>query len=147
MKWLVYLVVLGFVEVVAIGKLHGQIGIYHLIGLYLLTTIIGAVFLLIQLPRFRRSWIFMKQLDKGTREDLKKFGDPDFKPSAGEIEQLRPMLFFMLYFIAAAHIAIPGLVSDVIGIVLVVPFISNAYLNQRISKAVRKAGEDASARN
>jgi UPF0716 family protein affecting phage T7 exclusion len=133
-KWIIYLAILGFIEVAVIGRLHGALGLYGLMGLYLVTTIVGAVFLLIQLPRFRRSWKFMKDMEKGR---IQAFKNPDNKPTAEELETIRPMLFFTLYFFAAVHIAIPGIVSDFVGMVMVIPVLSNRYLDYKINKMIK----------
>jgi UPF0716 family protein affecting phage T7 exclusion len=134
MKWIIYLVIQGFIEVAVIGKLHGSLGLYGLMGLYLVTTIFGAVFLVIQLPRFRRSWKFMRDMEKGKFQALK---NPDHKPTAEELEKIRPLLFFTLYFFAAVHIAIPGIVSDFVGMIMVIPVLSNRYLDYKISKMIK----------
>ena len=140
MKWLIYLAILGVVEVAVIGKLHEVLGFYKLIGLYLVTTIIGAVFLLVQLPAFRQALKFMRKLEKGS---IKKFKRPDYQPTADDIEEMRPLLFFTLYAFAAVHIIIPGIVTDFIGMLLIVPFISNAYINHKIDKMIQKASRGA----
>ena len=135
MKWLIYLALIGVIEVSVIGKLHGILGFYKLIGVYITTTLIGAIFLVLQLQEFRKSWKYMKKLEK---KSLKKFKDKNYKLTVEELEKAQPMLFFMIYSYAVVLIAIPGIVSDIIGIIIVIPFISNYYLEFKMNKAKQK---------
>jgi UPF0716 family protein affecting phage T7 exclusion len=134
MKWLIILPMLGVVEIFAISQLHTVLGTYKLVGLYLATTAIGAVFLLIQLPAFRQAMNTVKSLETRWK---KRFGDPEFKPTAEDIQKLKPMVFLGVYIPAVVLIAIPGIVSDVVGTLLVLPVISNRYIEYQMNKAMK----------
>jgi UPF0716 family protein affecting phage T7 exclusion len=136
MKWLIISVILGVVEVWTLGQLHPVLGTAKLVGLYLATTALGAVFLYLQLPALRAALDVMKKLDKQWK---KKLNNPEFKPTAEDIQKLKPMVFVGVYFPALVLIAIPGIVSDVIGILLVLPVISNWYVSHKMNQAMRKA--------
>ena len=138
MKWIVFSLVLGVVEVWTIGELHSVLGTSRLIGLYLATTALGAVFLLIQLPAFREAMRTMKNIEKKWR---KKFNNPEYQPTAEDIQKLKPMVFVGIYFPALVLVAIPGIVSDVIGTLLVLPVISNWYIERTMNKALEKASQ------
>ena len=45
MKSLIFLIILGVSEVAVIGQLHSMLGLYTLIGLYVITTAIGGILL------------------------------------------------------------------------------------------------------
>jgi UPF0716 family protein affecting phage T7 exclusion len=112
MKWIIFTVILGVVEVWSIGQLHGVLGTSKLVGLYIATTALGAVFLYIQYPAFCAAMNAMKKIEK---KWTKKANNPNFKPTAEDIQKLKPMAFVGIYFPAVVLIAIPGIVSDVIG--------------------------------
>ena len=130
--------ILGVVEVWSIGQLHGVLGTPRLVGLYVATTALGAVFLYIQLPAFREAMNAMKNIEKKWK---KKLNDPEFKPTAEDIQKLKPMVFVGVYFPALVLIAIPGIVSDVIGTLLVFPVISNWYVEHKMNKAMKNAAQ------
>lgn len=130
--------ILGVVEVWSIGQLHGVLGTTKLVGLYIATTALGAVFLYIQLPAFREAMKAMKNIEKKWK---KKLNDQEFKPTAEDIQKLKPMVFVGVYFPALVLIAIPGIVSDVIGTLLVFPVISNWYVEHKMNKAMKNVAQ------
>jgi UPF0716 family protein affecting phage T7 exclusion len=138
MKWIIYSIILGIAEVWSIGELHGVLGTSKLVGLYVATTALGAVFLYIQLPVFRDAMRAMKNIENTWK---KKAKDPDYKPTAEEIQKLKPMVYVGIYFPALVLIAIPGIVSDIIGTLLVFPVLSNRLLEYNMNKAINNASK------
>lgn len=136
MKWIIFTIILGVVEVWFIGQIHGILGTAKLVGLYVTTTAIGAAFLYIQLPVFREALSAMKNIEKKWKKKIK---NPEYKPTAEDIKKLKPMVFVGIYFPAIVLIAIPGIVSDVIGTLLVFPVISNWYLEHKMNIAMKRA--------
>ena len=137
-KWLIFLAFLGVIEIAVIGRLHAALDLYKLVGLYIVTTLVGAALLLLQLKKFRAAMQAIRKLEKGL---MKKFRDPAFKPSSVQVEQLSPLLFVTLYVSAVILIAIPGIVSDVVGMLLALPLVSHYYVQSNLRKAVAKAGD------
>jgi UPF0716 family protein affecting phage T7 exclusion len=137
LKWLIFLAVLGVIEIAVIGRLHAALGLYKLVGLYILTTLFGAVLLLMQLKKFRAAMKTINKLEKGF---MKNFNDPEFRPSPQQVEKLGPLLFVTLYVSAAILIAIPGIVSDIVGMILALPMVNDYYVRSNLRKAVAKFG-------
>ncbi len=136
MKWFLLIIVLGVAEVVTIGELHSILGTKDLVILYVVTTAIGALFLFSRLSEFRVALKAMKKIGKKFK---KKARDPDYKPTSEEIIKLRPMMFVVLYAPALVLIAIPGIISDILGIFMLFPYISNWLVGRKVKKAMADA--------
>ncbi|MDH5327209.1 MAG: FxsA family protein [Gammaproteobacteria bacterium] len=121
MKWFVLLLLLGIVEVVLVAQLHEMMGMTNLVILYIATTLVGTIILLLRLPEFKRSWKGMRN----NKSSLKKLNKTGRNISQEEIQQIKPFLFITVYLPALILIAIPGIVTDAVGIVILVPVVSN----------------------
>jgi UPF0716 family protein affecting phage T7 exclusion len=136
MKWIFLIIILGIVEITTIGELHSILGTKGLVILYIVTTVIGAFFLYLRLAEFK---LAMKAM-KGIQKKLKKRArDLNFEPTVQEVEKLNPMMFIGLYVPAICLIAIPGIVSDLIGILMVAPIVSNWLVERQVKKAIKNA--------
>ncbi len=136
MKWILLIIILGVAEVATIGQLHSLFGTRNLVLLYIVTTAVGALFLYLKSSEFK---VAMKAT-KGIQKKLKKRAqNPDYKPTLEDIEKLSPMMFVGLYVPALILIAIPGIISDIIGIFMVLPGLSSWLVRRQISKAIANA--------
>ena len=126
--------ILGIAEVTAIGELHARLGLYQLIGLYVATTGVGAIFLFLQYPAFKKSMKAMEKAEKGFKKAMKV--STDGKYTNEQLEKMRPMFFISIYGPAFILVAIPGIVSDVIGTLMVIPFVSNMLLNRSMNNVI-----------
>ena len=133
MKWMILLLTLGIAEIVTIGELHSRIGTNHLVPLYVVTTAIGAFLLYLNVSEFRSS---VKKTKKIQNKLKKKAQGPNYKPTASEIEKLRPLMFVGVFILAIVLVAIPGILSDLIGMVIALPFMSAWVVNQKVKKAL-----------
>lgn len=136
MKWLVFLIILGVSEVAVIGQLHAILELYTLIVLYVITTALGAIFLGLQYPEFKRSMKASKSLGKKFK---KQYTGPECSLSPEQIEKMRPFLFVGCYGIAFTLIVIPGIISDILGIIMVIPIVISFFINRSIDKVIAKA--------
>ena len=136
MKWVLILFVLGVVEVVTIGKLHSLFGTRDLVIIYIITTAIGAFLLYLKFSEFKTA---MKATNGIQKKHKKKLNNPHYKPTVEEIEKLRPMMFVGLYVPAVILVAVPGVISDLIGILIVMPGISAWLVRRQINKALAHA--------
>ncbi|WP_444927084.1 FxsA family protein [Microbulbifer sp. TRSA002] len=135
MKWFLFLIILGVSEVAVIGWLHSLLGLNTLIGLYVVTTAIGAVFLYVQYPEFKQS----KKVSKSIGKKLsKQFEGKGHNLSPEQLEKLRPFLFMVRYGVAFFLIIIPGVISDIVGIVMMLPVVVSFFINRSIDKAIAK---------
>jgi UPF0716 family protein affecting phage T7 exclusion len=136
MKWILLIIVLGVAEVATIGQLHSLFGTRDLVLLYIVTTAVGALFLYLKASEFK---VAMKAT-KGIQKKLKKRAqNPGYKPTLEDIEKLSPMMFVGLCVPALILIAIPGIISDIIGIFMVLPGLSSWLVRRQISKAIANA--------
>lgn len=136
MKWIIYIFTLGLSEVLTITYLHNYLGMLYLIVLYVATTVIGATLLLLQYPRFRLAFHKMNKLEKKFRNKLK---DPEYKATSEEIETLKPMLYVSIYVMSAILVAIPGIITDFVGLFMVIPAVSSHLINRQITKTISHA--------
>lgn len=136
MKWIIYIFTLGLSEVLTITYLHNYLGMLYLIVLYVATTVIGATLLLLQYPRFRLAFHKMNKLEKKFRNKLK---DPEYKATSEEIETLKPMLYVSVYVMSAILVAVPGIITDFVGLFMVIPAVSSHLINRQITKTISHA--------
>lgn len=136
MKWIIYIFTLGLSEVLTITYLHNYLGMLYLIVLYVATTVIGATLLLLQYPRFRLAFHKMNKLEKKFRNKLK---DPEYKATSEEIETLKPMLYVSIYVMSAILVAVPGIITDFVGLFMVIPAVSSHLINRQITKTISHA--------
>ncbi len=135
-KWTLLIIILGIAEVATIGELHSIFGTKNLIILYVTTTAIGVFFLYLKSSKIKTAMKAMKGIQKKLKKKMKS---PEYKPSINEIEKLRPMMFIGIYVPAIVLIAIPGIISDLIGILMVFPFLSNWLVEQQVKKVKSKS--------
>jgi UPF0716 family protein affecting phage T7 exclusion len=57
----------------------------------------------------------------------------------GRAEKLSPMMFVGIYVPALVLIAIPGIIGDVVGTLMVLPGLSSWLVNYQINKAIANA--------
>ncbi len=136
MKWILLIIILGVAEIATIGELHSIFGTRDLVVLYVITTAIGALFLYLKSPELRIAMKAMKRIDKKFK---KKMRGPGYKPTTKEIEKLSPLIFMGIYMPALVLIAIPGIISDVVGTLMVFPYLSNWLVGHQVKKAMASA--------
>lgn len=121
MKLIIYILLMGLGEFWTYSYLYDVLSFSNLVALYTATTALGAVMLFIRYPACRAAKNASKKLYNKWKEKQK---DPEFIPSADDIAEQKIMAFVYVYFPALALIVIPGIVTDVIGMLLLVPDIS-----------------------
>jgi UPF0716 family protein affecting phage T7 exclusion len=137
MKWILLIIILGVVEVATIGQFQSILGTRNLVFLYIATTAIGAFFLYLKASEFKIAIKAMKGIEKKFQKRVK---NPEYKPTKEEIEKLTPMMFIGMYVPAIVLIAIPGIVSDFVGTLMVLPGLSSWLLSRQMNKAIANAG-------
>jgi UPF0716 family protein affecting phage T7 exclusion len=137
MKWVLLIIILGVAEVATIGQLHSIIGTRNLVFLYIATTAIGAFFLYLKASEFKIAMKAMKGIEKKFKKRVK---NPEYKPTREEIQKLSPMMFIGMYVPAIVLIAIPGIISDFVGTLMVMPGLSSWLLSRQVNKAIANAG-------
>ncbi|MBU2885500.1 FxsA family protein [Gilvimarinus agarilyticus] len=137
MKSLFFLIILGVSEVVVIGQLHSIFGLYTLIGLYVISTAIGGILLYVRYPEFKRSMKASKNLGKKFKN---KISEKEHALSTDQLKKFPPLLFIARYGIAVGLIIAPGIVSDLVGIAIILPVVTSFFINRKIDKEIVKAG-------
>lgn len=144
MKWIAFIIILGIAEIATIGQLHTALGTSKLIVLYIVTTAIGAFFLYLKMPQFKAAVKAGKRLDKKFKKQAQR---QDYQPTAKDIEKVRPFMFIALYLPALILIAIPGIISDVVGILMVFPVLSDWLLQRSVDKYATKINRNNAERD
>lgn len=131
---LLVIFLIGIAEIISIGELHSVLGTLNLVLLYIVTTIIGAAFLLFQYPKYRPH---INKLDNAeVSEDIKeKIEASTLSPR--EAAKLRHFAFSAVFYMACLLVAVPGIITDIIGILLVIPYISNYIIKKQINKTFK----------
>ncbi|MCA0894908.1 FxsA family protein [Microbulbifer agarilyticus] len=137
MKSLLFLIILGISEVAVTGQLHSMLGLSSLIGLYVITTAIGGILLFLRYPEFKRSMKASKNLGKKFKN---KISGKDHSLSSDQLKKLPPLFFVARYAIALGLVIAPGIVSDLVGVVMILPFITSYFIDRSVNKAIAKAG-------
>lgn len=136
MKWMAMVLLVGAAEVVTIGRLHSVLGLGGLVGLYAATTLVGAVLLLLKYKQFRLQLKAVKSVDKKLK---RRFAGGARGLAPDEIKKLVPMVSVSIYIGAAVLIAIPGLITDFLGMLLIVPVVSNWLIERETRRVVAYA--------
>lgn len=84
--------------------------------------------------------IAMKAMKGIEKKFKKRVKNPEYKPTKEEIEKLSPMMFIGMYVPAIVLIAIPGIISDFVGTLMVMPGLSSWLLSRQVNKAIANAG-------
>ncbi len=125
MKYLIPIIILGISEVVLIGQLHSIFGLSKLVTIFIVTTLFGALVAWFNYGAFREH----KQnsnLGKNFHKRIK-----EKRVSETDKNKMISLGYFAIYIIGCTLIAIPGLITDIIGFLLLLPpvttFIAEKY--------------------
>jgi len=127
MKLIFKILLVSVVEVWVYTFLYDTLGFSKLATLYLATTVLGAVMLSIRFPTYHAALNTTKKIYAKWQE---KKQDPEFSPSADDGDKIKNMGFIFVYLFALALIVVPGIVTDTIGMALLIPAISNRYVER-----------------
>ncbi len=78
----------------------------------------------------------MKASKKKGKKLQKKTKKSSYIPTHDELEKIRPSIYIGIYIIAVAFVAIPGILTDIIGMTIVIPFINKWLINREINKYI-----------
>ena len=131
MKWFLLAFVVGVAEVATIAKLHSLLGLTNLIGIYVVATLLGVAFLSYRYKQFKGDFKSAKNLDKKFRKKVRK-NLQHLEPE--DFEKLKPMMSVLVYIAAVILVLIPGLITDLAGIVLLMPNVSSWIIKQQAKK-------------
>jgi len=128
MKLVLILLILGILEVVTIGKVHEALDTKGLVILYVVSTLIGMFI----------AWVYYSdfKLKKGNLNLSNRMGErlKGGKLSEKDIKEIRLGSYCIMYVLACALIAIPGILSDLVGIALLFPFVRNQISSRMYKK-------------
>ena len=132
MKIFIILLVIGILEVVLVGKLHTLLGMESLILFYLGSTLLGAFIAFI----FYTNYKLAKNKANFSNKFQKRMADE--KLSAADYSHLENALYCIFYWVGCLLIAVPGLLTDILGITLLIPdvrrFLWTKYGSQQLEK-------------
>ena len=130
MKYLIFILILGVTEVSLIGVLHSVLGTTYLITFYLATTLVGALLAWTAVGNFRSHKSNSKlsnKFEKRAREG---------RSSEQDILKMRSALYCTIYIIACVLIAIPGILTDILGLLLAIPQITEKLSTKYAGRGV-----------
>ncbi|MCP3852783.1 MAG: FxsA family protein [Gammaproteobacteria bacterium] len=126
MRYFLIVLVAGIVEVVTIGKIHEAIDTKGLVILYVCSTLVGVLLAWLFYSDFKSKngkWNFGKKMGKRlTKNNL----------SEKDKNDIRIATYCFIYVFACILIGIPGILSDLLGITLILPFVRN-WISLRMS--------------
>ncbi len=118
MKWFIFLLLIGVTEVFLIGTIHDHLGTQNSIIIYLITTIIGFTIAWIVKPKFE-GHLHNARLGKNFKKRVK-----EERLTLQDQQKIFSMTHYLLYLLGCVFIAIPGLITDIIGILIIIPTIT-----------------------
>ena len=133
MKYIIIIILVGISEIILIGELHDLIGLKEMLLVYISTTIVGACILYLYSSKAKRAMKLSKKIGKKLQKKTKK---SSYIPTHDELEKLQPSVYVGIYIIAIALVAIPGILTDLIGMIIVIPFINKWLINREINKYI-----------
>ena len=136
MKYIILILIIGISEITLTGELHDLIGLKNLFIAYVSTTLIGLSILYIYSPKAKKA---LKASKKSAKKIIKKTKKSGYIPTHEELKKLQPAIYIGTYIAAVILVIIPGILTDILGIVIVVPFISKWYINRELNKYIIKS--------
>ncbi|MCP5078905.1 MAG: FxsA family protein [Psychromonas sp.] len=133
LKWISISVVLIVADIMVTIELLSLLEPNIFVTLYLSTTSVGVLLLYSKRADFKVSCKANKILKEAFEERVNGLFK---KTTAKDLEDLKPMLLAGIYMTALIFIAIPGLVTDFMGILLTTSFVSNWLASRQIEKAL-----------
>ncbi len=132
-KWIAGLLILGLAELLLVIQLHQWVNVKMLVLIYLTATVVGFVFLKIMERRLYSKQAFQainlsKKAEKRMRQKIKN-GQVLVE---NEQHYFKFTLSIMIFTFALLLIVMPGLLTDFIGMILVVP----GFLNKLLDKSI-----------
>lgn len=129
-RWAIGCSVLGVLELLLVVQLHQWADVTELVLLYLLTTAIGFLFLsLLKNKLFR-------ELNIGTSKKARKKIHQKIKNRSvldgHEQQQYKAQLTLMYFMLAWVLIFVPGLITDLLGMLMVIPGLMNWIVDKSI---------------
>ena len=132
MRILFLIIIAGIIEILIISKLHEYLGLKNLILFYLSTTFFGVII----------AWLFYSEYkNKKSISHLGSGFDKRIKNNKVSEEDQRKFnlgIYCFAYVLGCILIAIPGILTDVLGMLLLLPpmrtYLANRYGNKTFSK-------------
>ncbi len=128
----IIIIVVGVLEVITIGKLHEYLGTGDLVLLYLGTTAVCAIVALVFYPNFKQEKHDTNLSNKFSKRLNKK------KLTVRDRKSMNSVMYCAAYIIGCVLIAIPGVITDILGLFLVVPFINRQLTSNFFSTSLEQ---------
>ena len=135
MKYIIIIIIIGISEIALIGELYDLLGLKVMFLTYVSTTIIGAFVLYLYSSKAKYALKASKKLGRNFKKRIMKHGH---RLTQKEIEKLKPSIYINAYIAAVVLIVLPGILTDILGLVIVLPHISKWYINREINKYITK---------
>ena len=127
-RWAVGFIFLGLIELLLVIQLHQWFSTKVMVLIYLTTTIVGFLFLYAM-----RNMVFKgPEMSKKSQKKLSQKLKHNRILSEAESLQFKSQLMMMFFTFAWVLIIIPGLITDVLGVVMVIPGLMNWIVDKSI---------------
>lgn len=141
MRILFLIIIAGIIEILIISKLHEYLGLKNLILFYLSTTFLGLIIAWLFYSEYK-SKKSISHLGRGFNKRVK-----NNKVSEEDERKFKLSIYCFAYVLGCILIAIPGLLTDALGILLLFPtistYVANRYGNKTFSKFTSMQGKSS----
>ncbi|MGJ8663845.1 MAG: FxsA family protein [Marinicella sp.] len=133
-KPLIISVLIGVLEIMLVVQLHQSFSLWELIALYLATTLVGVVLVTRMGYRHDEQYALGKKAQKRVMNKLKSQEPLTEKES----HQAMHILTEIIFLLALILVILPGLLTDVFGLLMVLPFSVN-WIKKRMMLSMTQA--------
>lgn len=134
MKIVIALLTLGVLEVYIVTLIHARFSFWEMAGMYLLTSLIGLLLVKLTKSRFKNNQPIGRKTAKKIEHKIKA----KVPLTEKELVQFESSLFEMSFVFSIIFILIPGFITDLAGVLLLLPWVKQSW----IDKAMKGVSED-----
>ena len=133
MKYFIFFILIGVAEIFAIISLHQEVGFLNSIYIYLAGTVFGGVLIYrdwgVEVAKFKQAGSMDRDWLQSISENPQSFSEYD-------ADKLRPLYESFIFFAAVVCICIPGIVTDILGILMAITPLRRQFAQISINRHV-----------
>lgn len=138
MKYIIIIILIGIFEILLMEELHDLLGLKVMLLTYISTTIFGAMILYLDSSKVKKALKATKRTGRKLKKKTKKSGHI---ATQDELDKLKSTIYVSTYIAAVILIVLPGILTDILGVFIVLPYISKWYIKKEINKYIMKSEE------
>lgn len=125
------LLMLGVIEIILVVQLHEYLVLWEMIAFYLISTALGL--LLIKLSMSNA--MFKGKISKKSAKKIKNKLKNKQGLNEQEAQKFEQLLLQMNVTFASILVLLPGFLTDILGVLCVIPWVSDWYIHKAAQKA------------